>query len=189
MGLTETDQCYPDPETLDKKQNPRDPEETLFPRNWPLDYWPLDLSKRGFRLPTESEWEIAARSGSRTSYGFGSEVSLLDRFGWFTENSGKKVHPGREKRPSVRGLFDLHGNLLEWTHDWNGDFGDSRQTDPVGAKTGSLRVYRGGGWDDYAADCESAARYARTPENSFIFLGFRLALSPSGIPQSPEADK
>jgi formylglycine-generating enzyme required for sulfatase activity len=184
MGLAETDQCYADPETLDERPYPRDPQSTSFPRDGPL-----DLSKRGFRLPTESEWEIAARSGSQTFYGFGSEVSLLDRFGWFTKNSGKKVHPGRQKRPSLRGLFDMHGNLFEWTHDWNGDFGDSRQTDPVGAKTGSLRVYRGGGWDDYAADCESAARYARTPENSFIFLGFRLALSPSGIPQSPEADK
>jgi formylglycine-generating enzyme required for sulfatase activity len=184
MGLTETDQCYPDPETLDEKPYPRDPQRTSFPRDWPL-----DLSKRGFRLPTESEWEIAARSGSQTSYGFGSEVSLLDRFGWFTENSGKKVHPGREKRPSVRGLFDMHGNLFEWTHDWNGDFGDSRQTDPVGAKTGSNRVHRGGSWLNEAANCRSALRLRYDPSNRYYDCGFRVALSPSGIPQSPEADK
>jgi formylglycine-generating enzyme required for sulfatase activity len=184
MGLSETDQCYPDPETLDEKPYPRDPQSTSFPRDWPL-----DLSKRGFRLPTESELEIAARSGSRTSYGFGSEVSLLDRFGWFAENSGKKVHPGRKKRPSVRGMFDLHGNLFEWTHDWEGDFGDSRQTDPVGAKTGSLRVLRGGSWDLVAALCRSANRSGYTPVVRYGFLGFRLALSPSGIPQTPEADK
>jgi formylglycine-generating enzyme required for sulfatase activity len=175
MGLAETDQCYADPETLDKEQYPRDPQETSFPRNWPL-----DVSKRGFRLPTESEWEVMARGGSRTSYGYGSEVALLDRFGWFNENSGKKVHPGREKRPSVRGLYDLHGNLYEWTHDWQGAFGASPQTDPLGAKTGTLRVNRGGGWDDDAASCRTAYRIIVSPTNRNTYYGFRLALVPSG---------
>jgi formylglycine-generating enzyme required for sulfatase activity len=175
MGLPEADQCYADPETLDKGQYPRDPQETSFPRNWPL-----DLSKRGFRLPTESEWEVMARSGSRTAYGFGSEVALLDRFGWFTENSGKKVHAGREKRPSVRGLFDLHGNLFEWTHDWDGDFGTSAQTDPLGAKTGSFRVNRGGGWGFDATTCWMTNRNCDSPVGRYSSVGFRLALVPSG---------
>jgi formylglycine-generating enzyme required for sulfatase activity len=175
MGLAETDQCYPDPETLDMDQYPRDPQESSFPRDWPL-----DLSKRGFRLPTESEWEVMARSGSRTAYGYGSEVALLDRFGWFTENSGKKVHPGREKRPSVRGVCDLHGNLFEWTHDWEGDFGASHQTDPLGAKTGSSRVVRGGSWSNVAAICRSASRGSDTPTDRNTSVGFRLALVPSG---------
>jgi formylglycine-generating enzyme required for sulfatase activity len=182
MGLAEIDQCYADPETLDKEQYPRDPQETLYPRNWPL-----DLSKRGFRLPTESEWEVMSRSGSRTAYGFGSEVALLDRFGWFAENSGKKVHPGREKRPSVRGLFDLHGNLWEWTHDWEGAFGEMSQTDPVGAKTGSFRVYHGGSWADVAAGCRTADRITLAPSFRAPNYGFRVALSPSS--QSPEAEK
>jgi serine/threonine protein kinase/formylglycine-generating enzyme required for sulfatase activity len=175
MGLAETDQCYADPETLDKEQYPRDPQETSFPRNWPL-----DVSTRGFRLPTESEWEVMARGGSRTSYGYGSEVALLDRFGWFNENSGRKVHPGREKRPSVRGLYDLHGNLYEWTHDWLGAFGASPQTDPLGAKTGSGRVNRGGGWDNDAARCRAAFRNGGTPAARITSRGFRLALVPSG---------
>jgi formylglycine-generating enzyme required for sulfatase activity len=175
MGLAETDQCYADPETLDKEQYPRDPQETSFPRNWPL-----DVSKRGFRLPTESEWEVMARGGSRTSYGYGSEVALLDRFGWFNENSGKKVHPGREKRPSVRGLYDLHGNLYEWTHDWLGAFGASPQTDPLGAKTGTSRVIRGGSWGYVAANCRSASRYVDSPMYRNANYGFRLALVPSG---------
>ncbi len=173
MGLAETDQCYADPETLDKEQYPRDPQEPSFPRDWPL-----DVSKRGFRLPTESEWEVMARSGSRTAYGYGSEVTLLDRFGWFMENSGKKVHPGREKRPSVRGLFDLHGNLLEWTHDWDGDFGASPLTDPLGAKTGSFRVFRGGSWSFVAALCRSALRNWDSPGYRGNSLGFRVALVP-----------
>jgi formylglycine-generating enzyme required for sulfatase activity len=175
MGLAETDQCYADPETLDQEQHPRDPRETSFPRNWPL-----DVSKRGFRLPTESEWEMMARSGSRTAYGYGSEVALLDRFGWFTENSGKKVHPGRGKRPSVRGLYDLHGNLSEWTHDWYSYFGESIQTDPLGAETGSSRMLRGGSWDFKASQCRAAYRGSGPPTSRGPDSGFRLALVPSG---------
>ena len=90
---------------------------------------------------------MASRAGARTPYGFGSEVSLLGRFGWFEENSGKHVQPPRELRPSVRGLFDLHGNLFEWSHDWFGAYGDDAITDPLGAKEGSDRVIRGGSWN------------------------------------------
>ena len=119
-GLSEGDQSYAAPETLDKAKYPREPNPEA---NWAPRNWPLELGRRGFRLPTESEWEVASRAGARTTYGFGSDVSLLGRFGWFTENSGKHVHPPRELRPSIRGLFDLHGNLFEWTHDWYGDYG------------------------------------------------------------------
>jgi len=182
MGLPESDQCYADPETLDQEQYARDPQVSWAPRNWPL-----DLDKRGFRLPTESEWEVAARSGSRTAYGFGSEVALLDRFGWFSENSGKHVHPGRELRPSVRGLFDMHGNLFEWTHDWYSDIRESPQTDPLGAKEGSSRVYRGGGWNYDAALCRAAIRDSNAPSNRTGSDGFRLALSsPSGVSSPAE---
>ena len=182
MGLPESDQCYADPETLDPEQYARDPQVTWAPRNWPL-----DLKKRGFRLPTESEWEVIARSGSRTAYSFGSEVALLDRFGWFTENSGKKVHPGREKRPSMRGLFDLHGNVFEWTHDWYGDFGESMQTDSVGAEEGSHRVFRGGSWRSMAPICRSTLRGTNPPTPHSGSGGFRLALSsPSGVSSPAE---
>jgi formylglycine-generating enzyme required for sulfatase activity len=183
MGLPESDQCYADPETLDKEQYARDPQVTWAPRNWPL-----GLDKRGFRLPTDSEWEVVARSGSRTAYGFGSEVALLDRFGWFSENSGKHVHSGRELRPSLRGLFDLHGNLFEWTHDWyGGDFGESAQTDFVGAQRGSSRVFRGGSWGYDAADCRAATRHTSVPSLRTNYHGFRLALSsPSGVSSPAE---
>lgn len=182
MGLPESEQCYPYPGSLDEKKYPPDPQVALAPQNWP---W--DLDKRGFRLPTESEWEVVARSGSRTAYGFGSEVALLDRFGWFLENSGKKVHPGREKRPNLRGLFDLHGNLFEWTHDWFGDFGESAQTDPVGAKEGLYRVYRGGSFDFDAASSRAAYRNSLGPSVPGINLGFRLALSSPGFRLAPSS--
>jgi formylglycine-generating enzyme required for sulfatase activity len=118
---------------------------------------------------------VVARSGSRTAYGFGSDVALLDRFGWSTEN-GKLVRPGRELRPSVRGLFDLHGNLFEWTYDWTGDFGGS-QTDPIGAQEGTYRVYRGGSYDQVASSSRAAYRNMLAPSVLTSNTGVRLAMS------------
>ena len=129
---------------------------------------------------------MASRAGARTAYGYGNDVSLLGQFGWFIENSGKYVHSPRELRPSVRGLFDLHGNLFEWTHDWFMSFGPDRATDPLGAESGSFRVLRGGSWDNDAADCRAAYRLRFDPAyRSGRNGGFRLALSPVGV--SPEA--
>jgi formylglycine-generating enzyme required for sulfatase activity len=182
LGLPEGDQAYAAPENLDKAKYPREPNPEA---NWAPRNWPLELGRSGFRLPTESEWEVASRAGARTTYGFGSDVSLLGRFGWFTENSGKHVHPPRELRPSIRGFFDLHGNLFEWTHDWYGEFGETAAVDSLGAKEGSMRVLRGGSWYYDAADCRSAKRNSDAPTNRPSVIGFRLALSPSGV--LPEA--
>jgi formylglycine-generating enzyme required for sulfatase activity len=144
----------------------------------------MQLGRPGFRLPTDSEWEVAARSGARTAYGFGGDVVLLDRFAWFMDNSGKHVHPPRELRPNVRGVFDLHGNLWEWTHDWYAEYDSDTATDPLGPPKGSVRVDRGGGWD--AADCRSALRSNDDPTFRSFSLGFRPALSPSGASSAAE---
>jgi formylglycine-generating enzyme required for sulfatase activity len=187
LGLSEADQAYADPAQLDKEKYPREPNPSA---NWAPRNWPLDLGRRGFRLPTESEWEVASRSGARTSYGYGSDVSLLERFGWFQENSGKQVHPPRKRRPSVRGLYDLHGNLFEWTHDWYGDYNaetlTETLTDPLGRKGGSDRVYRGGSWFIGAAICRMAFRSTVDPTRRSYISGFRLALSPSGVSSPAE---
>jgi formylglycine-generating enzyme required for sulfatase activity len=159
----------------------KDPPEPIPDANWAPRNWPVKLGRRGFRLPTESEWEVASRAGTRTPYGFGSDVSVLGRFGWFAENSGKHGHPPRELRPSIRGLFDLHGNRFEWTHDWFGDYGVDTITDPLGAKEGSNRVLRGGGWDDGAAYCRAAYRNPSVPTTRTTLDGFRLAVSVSGF--------
>ena len=97
------------------------------------------------------------------------------------------VHPRRALRPTIRGLFDLHGNLFEWTHDWNWEYASLATTDPLVNKRGFGRVIRGGGWNFVAADCRSAIRDAIAPTNRTFNYGFRLALSPSGV--SPEAGK
>jgi formylglycine-generating enzyme required for sulfatase activity len=185
-GLSEGDQSYAAPETLDKAQYPREPNPAA---NWAPHNWPLEPGRRGLRLPTESEWEVASRAEARTTYGFGSEVSLLGRFGWFTENSGKHVHPPRKLRPSIHGLFDLHGNLFEWTHDWFGVYGVELITDPLGAKEGSDRTYRGGSWSSVAAYCRSAVRGTGGPTRRTDDGGFRLALSPSGVLPGAAQDK
>ena len=181
-GISEEDQSYSDPESLAKEDYPREPNPSA---NWAPRNWPQQVDKPGFRLPTESEWEVASRSGVRTAYGFGSEVGLLGRFGWFLENSGKQVHPPRELRPGVRGLFDMHGNLFEWTHNWNINVQETAVVDPMVSEGGTYRVIRGGGWNDGAADCRSAPRYSNVPANRSSIYGLRLALSPSV--KSPEA--
>jgi formylglycine-generating enzyme required for sulfatase activity len=183
-GLPETDQAYADPATLDREEYPREPDPGA---SWAPRDWPLDLDRRGFRLPTEAEWEVASRAGARTTYGFSSDESLLGRFGWYAENSGKHGHPPRDLRPSLRGVFDLRGNVFEWTHDWYGEYGIEAATDPLGPKGGSSRVSRGGGSVLVAAYCRAASRNTNAPSRRAADGGLRLVLSPSGV--LPEAGK
>jgi formylglycine-generating enzyme required for sulfatase activity len=185
MGLAESDQPYADPVRLDKKRYPADPnpEANGAPRNWPL-----ELDRRGFRLPTEAEWEVANRAGARTAYSYGGDASLLGHFGWFVENSGKHVHPPRELRPGRRGLFDVHGNLFEWIHDRWTDYDSQTLTDPLGPNEGFRRVTRGGAWDFDAPSCRTAIRNASAPTiRNFCTSGLRLALSlPGVLPETGE---
>lgn len=123
----------------------------------------------GYRLPTEAEWEYAARAGAT-----GARYGDLDAIAWYDDNSGTTTHPVGQKQPNAWGLSDMLGNVWEWCQDWYGDYsGDA--TDPVGPQSGSNRVIRGGGWHAVATGVGAAVRYWLAPAQRNGFLGFRPA--------------
>jgi formylglycine-generating enzyme required for sulfatase activity len=125
----------------------------------------------------------------RSSYGFGTDAGLLDRYGWFQDNCGNRMHSPMALRPGHRGLFDMHGNALEWVHDWDGEFGRPGATDPLGAVEGSARVIRGGSFASPSVLCRPAVRRRLAPSLRDSILGFRLALSFVGVPAESGQDK
>jgi formylglycine-generating enzyme required for sulfatase activity len=134
---------------------------------------------RVYRLPTEAEWEYACRAGTMTRYSFGDDQSQLEEHGWFGGNAGGQPHPVGQKKPNGWGLYDMHGNVLEWCSDWYGEYPSDGIADPAGPTAGSMRAARGGGWHSAAGFCRSAARDGYDPAHRSNRLGFRLALSRS----------
>jgi formylglycine-generating enzyme required for sulfatase activity len=130
-----------------------------------------------YRLPTEAEWEYAARAGTKSAYSFGDETRPLGQYAWYQGNSGRQTHPVGQKQPNPWGLYDMHGNVWEWVQDWHGDYPKSAVTDPSGPSSGVYRVLRGGSWDDSARNLRSAYRFSYSPDDRFEFYGFRLARS------------
>ena len=118
-----------------------------------------------------------------TSYGFGGDSTLLSRYGWYVENSGKQALVPKRLRPNLRGLFDMHGNAFEWCHDWHGNYPDGEVDDPMGPAQGSFRVNRGGGWGYDAARCRMASRLGFQPTYRNSLIGFRLAQVPVAGPE------
>lgn len=168
-GRSEAEQAY-DGEPLEENRESR-PGWVDLPDSTD---WPMHLSAPGFRLPTASEWEIACRSGTSTAYSFGGEAALLVYYGWFAENSERWSWPVGRLRPNLRGLFDMHGNVRNWCHDWYAS--DSAESiDPVGPQTGSHRVCRGGSWFHGSAYCRSAYYYRLLAVERHSSLGFRVA--------------
>ena len=131
-----------------------------------------------YRLPTEAEWEYAARAGTKTRFSLGDDDEQLGRYGWYSSNSDNKSQPVGGKRPNPWGLYDMHGNVWEWVQDWFDGYDARPVTDPKGPFIGSYRVLRGGSWSSYAEHCRSGSRYYYAPVNRSHSLGFRLALSP-----------
>lgn len=128
-----------------------------------------------YRLPTEAEWEYAARAGTSTAYSFGSDPSQLFLYGWYSSTSANQTHEVSSLKPNNWGLFDMYGNVWEWVSDWYAS--DYEKYGNGGPSSGSNRVIRGGGWGSIARDLRSASRGSRTPSHRFHSLGFRLARS------------
>jgi formylglycine-generating enzyme required for sulfatase activity len=142
-----------------------------------------------YRLPTEAQWEYAARAGTTTRFHSGDNDDDLLRAGWYNGNSGLKTHPVGQKTPNAWGLYDMHGNVWEWVQDWKGDYPAGNVTDPAGPLSGSTRVYRGGSWFSGAEFCRSAFRHTGAPSlRRDGSLGFRL-LRTVAASDSPSIDK
>ena len=132
------------------------------------------LTGKTFRLPTEAQWEYAARGGNQAQGRLYSGSNTIDEVAWYTSNSST-THPVKTKAPNELGIYDMSGNVFEWCSDWYGSYSSAAQTDPTGPATGSYRVRRGGSWDDIAASCRVAYRISGAPTNTINYLGLRLA--------------
>ena len=135
------------------------------------------MTGRKFRLPTEAEWEYAARGGKKSrGYQYSGSFNISD-VAWGPNNSGKKTHSVGTKQSNELGLYDMTGNVSEWCQDWYGSYVRSSQINPIGAVSGSYRVNRGGSWFDFAGDNHSSYRYNSMPGYRYYYLGLRLVLS------------
>ncbi|MCU0290561.1 MAG: PKD domain-containing protein [Thermoanaerobaculaceae bacterium] len=143
------------------------------------------LGAGSLRLPTEAEWEYAARAGTTTRFSFGDALDCTHECGacgtstgymwWCGNNAPDGAKPVAFKRPNGFGLYDMHGNLWEWVSDWFGAYSAPSQTDPRGPATGTNRVVRSGRWLSEARNCRSAKRLSEAPGSALTYVGFRVA--------------
>ncbi len=141
-----------------------------------------DLSKNGFRLPTEAEWEYACRAGTQTHFYNGNTESDLDKAGWYLGNSDEKPHPVAQKEPNAWGLYDMHGNVYEYCYDGYDrsapvGYPAESVTDPIFSEKFTYRVMRGGGWFSEPSSCRSFTRSMFWTGGANYYIGFRVARS------------
>ena len=137
----------------------------------------------GGRLPTEAEWEYAARAGSQTAWSFGDDKRKVGEYAWYADNSGDQLHPVGTKKANTWGLYDMHGNAREWVLDWFGPYSGTRQIDPTGPTSGKAHVLRGGSINYNLWGLRSAYRLGTDPDRrKFKDAGFRCARGPRRQP-------
>ena len=135
------------------------------------------LTGKNFRLPTEAEWEYAARGGNKSKGYKYSGSNTIGNVAWYYDNSSSRTHDVKTKQANELGIYDMSGNVWEWCQDGYGSYSSSSQTNPTGPSSGSYRVSRGGSWGSHAKNCRVSLRYYGIPGSSGISLGLRLSLS------------
>lgn len=135
-----------------------------------------NLTGKNFKLPTEAQWEYAARGGKKSRGYKYSGSNTIGKVAWYTDNSGSKIHDVGTKSPNELGLYDMTGNVYEWCSDWYGHYSSSSQTNPSGPSSGFYRVSRGGSWYTNARSSRVSDRFLNSPGDILSNLGFRLCL-------------
>ena len=139
-----------------------------------LKTWQCRFDANGYRLPTEAEWEYAARAGTNTAYHFGNPDAMLKQHAWFKPNAGGKPRPVRQRKPNAWGLYDMLGNVWEWCNDfYKVDYYlETPKQDPKGPAAGEKKVLRGGCWSSNPDSCRSAYRYNENPGYTDACFGY-----------------
>jgi len=141
------------------------------------------LDGDGFRLPTEAEWEYACRAGSITPWCFGDQVLDVGEYAWYYDNSSMESHPVGQRKPNAWGLFDMHGNVMEWCYDWYNELHYQQcaeeEESPTGPAEGTAKVLRGGAWQFGAEATRSAYRNNSAPDAVAGVIGFRICRNAS----------
>ena len=141
----------------------------------------MKIDATGYRLPTEAEWEYAARGGiadiDKAVWAGTTAKSELEKYAWYKDNSNNRTHEVKKKQVNGYRLYDMSGNVFEWCWDWEGDYANGDVTDPVGASSGLNRVTRGGCWEYDASHCRASFRRLFSPGYRGSNLGFRLVRS------------
>ncbi len=134
------------------------------------------LTGKKYGLPTEAQWEFAARGGNKSKGYFYSGSNKIRKVAWY---GSRKTHPVGQKAPNELGIYDMSGNVWEWCNDWYDAYSSTPQTDPAGSSSGPFRVVRGGSWGNYyyARSCRVSTRNSYSPDYLYNNLGFRLVAS------------